>query len=193
MSASLPWDPSSLRLVTSQDEAIHIPRPLTTFVGRAGETEAVRLLLIRDDVRLVTLTGPGGVGKTRLAIRVAQTPDEFGDGVWFVSLESCRDPGQVPTIIASTLGIATGTTQVAEPELVTELTSRRVLLVLDNLEQVGEIGPWLVSLLSACPRLKILGVQSRSAPGLGGARVRCRATGCSRAGRSGDGRSSRGH
>jgi predicted ATPase/DNA-binding CsgD family transcriptional regulator len=142
-------------------------RSLTTFIGRANELAAVCALLTRDDVQLVTITGPGGVGKTRLARRAAEELGAGYHGVWLVSLESCQDPARVPTIIAGTIGIPPGTTQTAELELVTFLTSQRSLLVIDNFEHMLDAGPFVATLLSACPHLTVLAT-SRTALRLSG-------------------------
>ncbi|HEX3301692.1 MAG TPA: AAA family ATPase, partial [Thermomicrobiales bacterium] len=95
---------------------VDLPRPLTSFIGREREVATIVDRLRRADVRLVTLTGPGGVGKTRLAIRVAETVAvDFPDGVWFVSLATVRDPALVASTIARTLGVEeTGTRSVAD-------------------------------------------------------------------------------
>ena len=88
----------------------YLPVPLTTFVGRDREVAAVAALVARPGVRLVTLTGPGGVGKTRLAIRAAEAAaDAFPDGVWFVELAPIRDrPERVPALVAATIADALG-------------------------------------------------------------------------------------
>ncbi|MGH2559777.1 MAG: ATP-binding protein [Thermomicrobiales bacterium] len=140
-----------------------LPTPLTTFVGREREIKAVRDLLRRDDVRLVTLLGPGGVGKTRLALRVATALDaEFAGGAWFVRLAAVRDPSLVGVAIGSALGgRETRGGQIAA-RLASFLEGRQLLLVLDNFEQVAAAAPLLTSLLIGVPRLKIL-VTSRSA------------------------------
>ena len=85
-----------------------IPIPPTSFVGRESEIADLIALLQRSDVKLITVTGPGGVGKTRLTIRVAeQLRDTFEDGVWFVMLAPVRDPALVPVAIAHVLGLRT--------------------------------------------------------------------------------------
>src|SRR5262245_2391795 len=85
---------------------VHLPVPLTGFVGREREVAAVAALVARPGVRLVTLTGPGGVGKTRLVIRAAQeAADAFPDGVWFVALAPVRDPALVASAVADAVGL----------------------------------------------------------------------------------------
>lgn len=131
--------------------------PLTPLLGREREELAVIQLLRQDRVRLVTLTGPGGVGKTRLALQVATTllPDT-PDGVIFVDLAPLRDPALVAATVATALGVRdTGGRPL--PERLTEyLRPRGLLLVLDNLEQVLAAAPLASELLAACPRLTIL-------------------------------------
>ena len=156
-----PRDQAPLRSTRGIGVEVNLPRPLNSFVGREAELAAVCDLLARDDVQLVTLTGPGGVGKTRIAMRVAEAIDGFVDGRWFVSLASCRDPSLVPTIIAGATGVSPGLTHDAESELLRFLSGRQALLVLDNFEQILDAGTYVAILLSACPRLKIL-VTSRS-------------------------------
>src|SRR5215217_6376388 len=149
-------------------DPVHLPIPLTSFVGREREVAAVLALLRRPGVRLIALTGPGGVGKTRLAIRVAaEIADAFPDGVWFVALAPVRDPALVVPTIAQTLGLRESGTRTAEERLRDVLGDRRALLVLDNLEHLLDAGPLLPALLSDCPDLAIL-VTSRTVLRLSG-------------------------
>ena len=161
------------RSILRQDEAIGglrqpvrrpvretLPEFLTPFVGRAGEVEAVVELMRRDDIRLVTLTGLGGMGKTRLAVEAARSlAAEFPDGVAFVPLATIVDP----ELVAPTMVQVLGAEETNPPEEVLErhLGSRRSLLVVDNLEQIVESGELFSGLLRAAPGLKLL-VTSRA-------------------------------
>ena len=127
----------------------NLPLPLSSFVGREREVRDV-VALIRDEAaRLVTLAGPGGTGKTRLAIEAAgELVSEFAAGVFWVALAPVRDPSLVLDEIAQTLG--------AKQELAGHIGEKQLLLVLDNLEQVIESALALVALLRACPNLRLL-------------------------------------
>jgi predicted ATPase/class 3 adenylate cyclase len=126
----------------------NLPRPASSFVGREREVGEV-VSLIREGARLVTLTGPGGTGKTRFAIEAAAgLVGEFKAGVFWVGLASLRDPALVVETIAQTLG--------AKDELAAYIGERELLLLLDNLEQVIVAAPELAQLVEACPNLRLL-------------------------------------
>lgn len=128
----------------------------TRFVGREPETREVAALLEGTDVRLLTLTGPGGIGKTRLAIRAAETVAEyFQDGVFFVPLASTRDSDSVFQSIALTVGVEV-TMAPSAAALRHYIGGKHLLLVLDNFEQVVAAAPQLAELIAACPRLTVL-------------------------------------
>ena len=139
----------------------NLPSQLTSFVGRQRELDECRRSLA--ETRLLTLTGPGGTGKTRLALQIATTTrDEFSGGAWFVALGSVRDPELFPSAIAETLGLKE--TQGSRPplELVIDyLRGKEALLVLDNFEQIVPAGPVVTELLNATSSVKVI-VTSRS-------------------------------
>jgi predicted ATPase len=135
----------------------NLPGQLTSFVGREREVEQYGCLLCAADVRLLTLVGLGGSGKTRLALRVAgELQDAFPGGIYFVPLVTVRDPEMVIPTIARTLEIGDVRGMPAADRLATFLAGRELLLVLDNVEQVADAGPALVRLLRRAPGVKVL-------------------------------------
>jgi len=138
----------------------NLPTQLTSFVGREAElAEAGRLL---ESSRLLTLTGPGGTGKTRLSLQLAASvSDAFPDGIWFVALEPVRDPGLIGGTILTTLGLIETAGRSARDILTEWLAPKRLLLVLDNFEQVIEGAPIVSDLLRAAPQLSAI-VTSRA-------------------------------
>jgi predicted ATPase/serine/threonine protein kinase/DNA-binding NarL/FixJ family response regulator len=145
----------------------NLPLQLTSFVGRRRElTEARRLLSVS---RLVTLTGIGGVGKTRLALRVAADARRvFDNGVWLVELGQLRDPELLAEVIATALRVRDQSARAVQDVLVEYLAERRLLLVLDNCEHLIEAAAALAAtLLRTCPELRILAT-SREQLGIGG-------------------------
>ena len=147
----------------------NLPLQLTTFVGRKAELAEARSLL--GATRLLTLLGPGGTGKTRLSIELAaQVMAEFADGVWFIRLASVTDPALVVPTIAHTMEIAIAPGGSALPAVIEHLKSRRVLLVLDNFEQVVDAASDVGELLVSTNAAKIV-VSSRSVLRLTGEQV----------------------
>ncbi len=151
----LPTDFPPLHTLDSSPN--NLPVQPTSFLGREQEVAAIAGLLHREDVRLVTLTGPGGAGKTRLGLQVAADLSElFASGVFFVNLAPISDPALVVPAIAETLAIREGSGQALLERLAEHLRQRQMLLLLDNFEQVVSAVEQVVALLVACPQLKVL-------------------------------------
>ena len=150
-------------LKTLDSHLNNLPIQPTAFIGREKEVAAVQQQLLRRDVRLLTLTGPGGVGKTRLGLQAAaELSEHFADGTWFVSLAPTSDPDLVIPAIAQTLDVREARGRSLLDQLKAALREKQVLLLLDNFEQVVSAATQVADLLGACPRLKVL-VTSREA------------------------------
>src|SRR5829696_7338996 len=148
--------------ISASARSTNLPAPLTSLVGRERELATLCGLLHRADVRLLTLTGPGGVGKTRLALRVAEeAARDFPDGIWFVPTASIRDPALVPSAIAQALDVREAGHRSLLEGLAHVLHEKDVLLILDNFEHVVASAPLVAELLARCPFLTCL-VTSRA-------------------------------
>jgi predicted ATPase/serine/threonine protein kinase len=137
----------------------NLPVQRTAFIGREPEADALRQLLGRDDVRLVTLTGPGGIGKSRLALQVVgEIAGQFPGGVCFVALSAVSEPGLIASAIAQAMGLRETDNQPPLEKLKEYLgsLSQNMLLLLDNFEHVVSSAPMIAQLLTAAPKLKVL-------------------------------------
>jgi len=146
-------------MVVDPSEALasSLPQPLTPLIGRSREVGEIIALLTRGCVRLITLTGPGGIGKTRLGLRVAaELADGHVDEVAFVPLASIADPGDVPASVAKALGLCDGMGRSLPHRVAAYVQTRSLLLLMDNFEHVSAVAPLLTEMLAAVPRLTLL-------------------------------------
>ncbi|MEO8668295.1 MAG: NB-ARC domain-containing protein, partial [Bauldia sp.] len=150
-------------LVTVTVATASLPARAAAFIGRGAELDRIAESLGDGSIRLLTLLGPGGTGKTALAIRAAEdAAPHFADGVFFVDLANARDTGAVLTAVARAVGVGDSADRPLRETLAKYLRDRRTLLVLDNFEQVTEAAGAVADLLAECPRLIVL-VTSREA------------------------------
>jgi predicted ATPase/class 3 adenylate cyclase len=157
--ATVPGLPGEFPPLRTLSAPVRVPAPPTSFVGRKDKVSEVLERL--GETRLLTLTGPGGTGKTRLSIAAAmEAADRFPHGVFFVPLEPITDPDLVPTALLGTLGVQVSWGN-PEERLTQYLADRELLLVLDNFEQVLDAAPLMGRILAAAPRIRML-VTSRA-------------------------------
>jgi len=148
-------DATARHMIAAPHNNLSLPR--TPLIGRDRTVAAVQHLLLQEQVGLLTLTGPGGMGKTRLALQVAANVlDHFVDGVYFVALAPISDPALVSTAIAQALGVSEAPDRSVQESLQAYLHDKQLLLVLDNFEQILPAAPLVSALLNACRRLKVL-------------------------------------
>ncbi|MDQ4127773.1 MAG: tetratricopeptide repeat protein, partial [Actinomycetota bacterium] len=155
VSGGLPFTFPPLRTLDARLN--NLPTQPTPLVGRERELKEASDLLRKQEVSLLTLTGPGGTGKTRLGLQLAaELLDEFEDGAFLVALAPIVDPSFVASAIAEPLGVVESGDRPLEESLKDHLQGRELLLFLDNFEQVVEAAPFVGELLAACPTLKVL-------------------------------------
>jgi predicted ATPase len=155
--SSPPPAPLHLEKKPAASATSRLPHPPDAFIGRDRELAELKEILLRPDVRLVTMTGPGGTGKTRLALRVAEElQPQFSSGAAFVSLAEVHEPDLLLNRIAGQFGLREGGSLSLTDILFSNLHEQQLLLVLDNFEQIVPAAPHLISLLEAAPGVKLL-------------------------------------
>jgi predicted ATPase/Tfp pilus assembly protein PilF len=150
--------PATFPELKSLDSRSHnLPVQPTPLIGRENELSELQALLLDEDVALVTLTGPGGIGKTRLSLQTAANVlAKLGDGVFFIDLAPLRDPDLLAFTIAQTLGLREETSRSMDETLKEYLRNRQMLLVLDNFEQIVAAASIVAEFLTTCPKVKVL-------------------------------------
>ena len=153
------------------EKKINIPVQTTPFIGRDKEIKKTSEFLQREDIRLLTLTGPGGTGKTRLAIQLGTIlTDHFKDGIYFIDLAPVQEPESLFATIARTIGLKETSDQPLINELGRQLKTKELLFLLDNFEQLTTAAPQIKELISKCSQLKLL-ITSREALHIRGEQV----------------------
>src|SRR4051812_20134464 len=149
--------PPERRSIPAAARTSRLPAPLTPTIGREGDRAAAASLLRRDGVRMVSLLGPGGVGKSRFAVELARAvEDDFADGAWFVELAPMTGPGQVAGAIAAALRVTASSGETAEEAVLRFLGPRQALLILDNFEHVLAAAGLAREILSRCAEVKVI-------------------------------------
>ena len=143
---------------------VNLPATVTSLIGRAEELALIRDYLLDPNIRLITLIGPPGIGKTRLSLEAARTATiEFTDGVFFAALAPLDDPSLIPSAVIQALGYFEAKSQDLFIQFTDRIGDKHILLVLDNCEHlIEDIAPFASRLLSACPRLKIIATSRES-------------------------------
>lgn len=179
----LPSEVKNINIENLQPEPFHsnrvkksgirnnLPPLITPFIGRSAELEITSDMLQREDVRLLSLTGPGGTGKTRLGLQLAShLMDNYSDGVFFVDLSAARDADSLFAAVARTIGLREISDRNMSDEIKKYLANRKTLMVLDNFEQLTKAAPDIYNLLLSSPQLKII-ITSREALRLRGEQI----------------------
>ena len=162
-------EPSRLRGLAQHRH--NLPPQPTAFIGREADVRRVQTALADPAIRVLSLIGPGGIGKTRLALATAAgTIEAFADGIWFVPLATIDDPELVAPAIARVFGVRESVDRSLLEAIIDHLAERALLLVLDNLEQVLDAGPAIATLIAGCPRVTLLAT-SRTPLGIAGEQI----------------------